>query len=180
MKRRSPTTVVGVGCLIYNDMVITCAHNVYYEVIKYCRQEAHEVFVQIQGVGQIKVKKFRFPEEYGQTLMREYDFALLFLEKPVYFVKTDPKQFKFCLLAKDFEEDDKKIRLSHIRRQIPKTKARGMKAYEAQLDIKNKPVLEYELWTKKGDSGTPILIQSKGSVCYVIALHGSSKEVEDE
>ena len=60
---RCKTTVEGLGTLIFEDMIITCAHNVYYfiDIIR-SRKKADEVEVWIPGQGRIKVRDYRFPE----------------------------------------------------------------------------------------------------------------------
>ena len=73
----------GIGALIHCDLVFTCAHNIYpfIEIIG-SRQEASEVWIDL-GNRKVKVKDYRFPEEFKQSEKREFDYSLLLLSENV-------------------------------------------------------------------------------------------------
>ena len=68
------------GTLIAPNLVLTCAHNIYFipDTVG-TRVTAKDVWVDL-GDRKIKVKDFRFPEEFiKRSSQREFDFALLLL-----------------------------------------------------------------------------------------------------
>ena len=72
----------GVGAIIAKDLVLTCAHNLYFMSPTFGqRAQPEKVWIDL-GNKKVKVKDFRFPDKFKQDVLNIhlYDYALLLLE----------------------------------------------------------------------------------------------------
>jgi hypothetical protein len=166
-------TVHGVGVLIWDNLVVTCAHLVNFLFSDSGdRKEAKTVMVTCDGQRAF-ARQFLFPKEYRDWRhpnRREFDFALLLLEQ-----KIAMKGNKCLQLAVDYgtTSDVQMPMVQRVGRDgsfriVPQNK----RSMEMNTDT---AILKHNLATQKGDSGTPLLVQPPGlnGDCLAIAIHAS-------
>ena len=72
--------VQGVGAVIHDIFVVTCAHNIFYKWNKYSpRKEACEARIFVPGKGWQLITRIQWiiSKQFWETSDRNYDFALI-------------------------------------------------------------------------------------------------------